>query len=83
MPDSTPPHAPQFLLDAVRRIVTPVVRLLLHFGITYPVFAELIKRVYVQVADREFALPEREQTALDEVRPHCERQAQIARPAAG
>lgn len=63
MPDSAPPHAPQFLLDAVRRIVTPVVRLLLHFGITYPVFAELIKRVYVQVADREFALPEREQTA--------------------
>ena len=63
MPDSTPPHAPQFLLDAVRRIVTPVVRLLLHFGITYPVFAELIKRVYVQVADREFALPKREQTA--------------------
>ena len=63
MPDSTPPHAPQFLLDAVRRIVTPIVRLLLHFGITYPVFAELIKRIYVQVADREFALPKREQTA--------------------
>lgn len=44
-------------------MITPVVRLLLHFGITYPVFAELLKRVYVQVADRELTLPDREQTA--------------------
>lgn len=63
MPDLTPIQAPSFLLNAVRRIVTPVVRLLLHFGITFPVFAELIKRIYVDVADREFTLPEREQTA--------------------
>jgi len=34
MLDPAPPQAPQFLLDAVRRVVTPVVRLLLHFGIT-------------------------------------------------
>ncbi len=63
MSDPAAPQAPRFLLAAVRRVVTPVVRLLLHFGITYPVFAELIKRVYVQVADREFALRDREQTA--------------------
>jgi hypothetical protein len=63
MPDLTPIQAPSVLLNAVRRIVTPVVRLLLHFGITFPVFAELIKRIYVDVADREFTLPEREQTA--------------------
>jgi hypothetical protein len=63
MPDPAAPQAPQFLLDAVRRMVTPVVRLLLHFGITFPVFSELIKRVYVQVADQEFALADREPTA--------------------
>ncbi len=63
MPDPAVPQAPPFLLDAVRRVVTPVVRLLLHFGITYPVFAELLKRVYVQVAERELTLPAREQTA--------------------
>lgn len=63
MTDSAAPQAPRFLLAAVRRVMTPVVRLLLHFGITFPVFAELVKRVYVQVADNEFALPGREQTA--------------------
>lgn len=63
MTDSAAPQAPRFLLVAVRRVMTPVVRLLLHFGITFPVFAELVKRVYVQVADNEFALPGREQTA--------------------
>lgn len=63
MTDPSPPQAPRFLLDAVRRVLVPLVRLLLHFGITYPVFAELVKRAFVQVADREFALADREQTA--------------------
>ena len=63
MSDPTVPQAPPFVLDALRRVLTPVVRLLLHFGITYPVFTELVKRVYVQVAEREFTLPQREQTA--------------------
>lgn len=63
MTDPSPPQVPRFLLDAVRRVLRPLVRLLLHFGITYPVFAELAKRAYVQVAEREFALRDREQTA--------------------
>lgn len=63
MTDSPPPQAPRFLLDAVRHVLHPLVRLLLHFGITFPVFAELVKRAFVQVAEREFALPDREQTA--------------------
>jgi hypothetical protein len=63
MPDPVSPQAPQFLLDMVRRTLTPIVRLLLHFGISYPVCAELLKRVFVQTAEREFTLADREQTA--------------------
>ena len=51
-----------FLLPAVSRMAAPLVRLLLHFGVTYPVFAELMKRVYVETAEREFALSDRDQT---------------------
>jgi hypothetical protein len=43
-------------------MAAPLVRLLLHFGVTYPVFAELMKRVYVETAEREFALSDRDQT---------------------
>lgn len=63
MAQPLPPQAPSFLINVVRRTITPIVRLLLHFGITYPVVAELLKRLYVQVADREFTLPDREQSA--------------------
>ncbi len=63
MNDTPSPQAPRFLLDGIRRVLVPLVRLLLHFGITYPMFAELVKRAFVQVAEREFALPDREQTA--------------------
>lgn len=47
---------------AVRRLVRPVVRQMIAYGLHYPVFAEMVKQVYVEVAEREFALPFKRQT---------------------
>ena len=73
MPFETPPGSPDAenavgggpspaLLEAVRRLLRPLVRLLLQHQITFPALAGLLKSVYVQVADEHFAIPERPQT---------------------
>lgn len=64
---TTPPTAPASapspaLLRALRRLLGPLVRLLLDHQITFPVFANLLKSVYVEEADRGLALPGRPQT---------------------
>ncbi|MEM7249894.1 MAG: DUF6502 family protein [Pseudomonadota bacterium] len=46
-------------MPAIRRLLVPLVRLMLRFGITLPATVELLKSVYVEVADREFRLPDR------------------------
>lgn len=53
---------PESLLRAVRRLLRPLVRLLLKFQVTYPYLADLLKRVYVEVAEEEFAIPGKKQT---------------------
>jgi hypothetical protein len=50
------------LAAAVLRLLRPLIRILLRNGITYGAFADLAKRVYVDVADKEFGLPGRKQT---------------------
>lgn len=50
------------LVRAVLRLMGPLVRLLVANQITYPLFSNLLKGVYVEVADSEFALPGRSQT---------------------
>ncbi|MGX9964308.1 DUF6502 family protein [Roseomonas sp. F4] len=53
MPDlPEPPPAPE-LLRAVARLLRPLLRLLIRAGITYPVFAELVRGLYVQVAQQQ------------------------------
>ena len=53
----TPPLAPrESVVAAVRRILRPVIRLLVSQGITYPFLTDLLKEVYVETASREFAL---------------------------
>lgn len=44
------------LLSALRRVLAPVVRLMLARGITLQMAVELLKRVFVEVADRDFHL---------------------------
>ena len=52
----------QVLNAAVLRILRPLVRILLRHGIPFGVFADIAKRVYVEVADAEFPIPGRKQT---------------------
>ncbi len=44
------------------RLLRPLVRVLLRYGFSYGAFAELAKRVYVEVAQDEFRIPGRKQT---------------------
>lgn len=48
---------PPAVLTAVRRVLVPLVRTLIGFGISWPMLANLLKSVYVEVAERGFALP--------------------------
>jgi len=50
------------LIKAVKRIMHPLVHLLLKTGITFPQFAELLKEVYIDVADNKFQLDKKKQT---------------------
>ena len=44
------------LLTALRKVLAPVVRLMLAKGMTLPMTIELLKRVFVEVAERDFRL---------------------------
>src|SRR5262245_6581941 len=44
------------LLNALRHLLRPLVKLLTAQGVTYPMLTELLKGIYVEVAVREFAL---------------------------
>lgn len=48
--------------SVVKRILRPLVRILLRTGVSFKTFSELAKRVYVEVAFNEFALPGRKQS---------------------
>jgi len=50
--DNTDP--PKALVRAVRRLLEPLVRLLIAHGITYPLLSALLKNVYVEVARKHF-----------------------------
>ena len=56
------PEPPKALVDALLRLLVPLIRLLLSHGITHPFLGSLLKRVYVDVAEREFTLEDRRQT---------------------
>jgi hypothetical protein len=47
------------LLGAYRRIMHPLVRILIRNGISYAEFAEVLKNVFVEVAERDFGIPNR------------------------
>ncbi len=55
-------NIPSALMNAVRKVLYPLVRLLLNFRISFPQLAEILKSVYVEVADNEFKLPNKKQT---------------------
>jgi hypothetical protein len=49
----------QGLIAAYRKLMAPLVRILLKNGISYGEFAEVMKNVFVEVADRDLSMPGR------------------------
>lgn len=45
---------PDSLLQAVKKLLRPLVKLLIHFQISFPQLAELLKSIYVEVAEADF-----------------------------
>jgi len=61
MPDHTaPPPAP--LLKAARRVLRPLVRMMMRSGITYPVLADVLRTLFVEVASTELLTTARSRT---------------------
>ena len=50
------------LVAALRRLLHPLVRVMLAQGITYPFISDLLKSVFVEVANKEFQLGVRQQS---------------------
>ena len=55
MPPSSTDKQTRALLDALARVLAPLVRLLIARGVTFQMASELLKRVYVQAAQRHFS----------------------------
>ncbi|MBI1817648.1 MAG: hypothetical protein HYR72_21940 [Deltaproteobacteria bacterium] len=55
------PLKEQFV-TAIRRMLRPVVRQLIAYGVSYPAFDRIVKQVFVDVAEHDFALPFKRQT---------------------
>jgi hypothetical protein len=53
---------PAPLVAALRRVLRPLIRLLLSHGIRFQTFCDLVKSTYIQVAEEEFRLDSKEQT---------------------
>jgi len=53
---------PPPLVKALRHVLRPIVRLLLAKGVGFPYLSDLLKEIYVNVAQREFGLPGKAQT---------------------
>ena len=53
------PHPPASVLHALRRVMRPLVRLMLRKGVTYTYFADMLKGVFVEVAEHEFRLDDK------------------------
>ncbi|OED36783.1 hypothetical protein AB833_25560 [Chromatiales bacterium (ex Bugula neritina AB1)] len=57
---NNPPDNP--LSTAVRRMLRPLVRLLLRNGVAYADFIHYVKKMFIEVADEDFSLPGRNQS---------------------
>lgn len=57
------PSISKTLNSAILKLLRPLVRLLLRYGISYHVFADLVRWAYVDVAFKDFGIPGRIQTS--------------------
>ena len=60
--DTIPGNPPAVLVAAIRRVLRPLVRLMLSHQITYPVLISLLKSIYVDVAEQEFQVDGKRQS---------------------
>jgi hypothetical protein len=56
------PAPPTSLIKALRHVLHPLVRVMLSKGLTYPFVAEMLKGVFVDVAERDFRIGGKAQT---------------------
>ncbi len=59
---SSSPQPPDALVSAIRKLLRPLVRLMMHYQLSYPFVSNLLKTLYVEVADQEFAVAAKRQT---------------------
>jgi hypothetical protein len=52
----------KYFVASLRRVLRPIVRQSISFGVSYGAITRLLKRLYVEVADEDFALPFKRQT---------------------
>ena len=52
----------KILAAATKKIIRPLVRILLRFDVSYSEFSEFAKQVYIDVAYKHFSIPNRKQT---------------------
>ena len=50
------------VLKQLAVVLRPIIRLAIRRGVSFPAFSELLKALYVQVADQEFTLADKSQT---------------------
>lgn len=58
----TPGQPPPALVSALRKLLRPLVRLMMTYHITYPYLINLLKSTYVEVAERDFAMQDKRQS---------------------
>ena len=59
---ANPPIAASKLHAPLARLLRPLVRLCIHSGMTFPALAQLLRELFVNVAEHDFALQGKEQT---------------------
>lgn len=57
-----PPELKDQFAASIRRMLRPVVRQLVAYGVTYPALDQMIRELYVETAERDFALPHKRLT---------------------
>jgi hypothetical protein len=63
MPDEKPiPPSGAKLHAPLAKLLRPLVRLLIKAGVTFPALCELLRELYINVAEYDFALPGKQQT---------------------
>lgn len=59
---ASPPNFQPPVMAAIRYFLRPLVRLMVSYGVSFQIFCDLVKSVYVKVAEEEFRLTSKPQT---------------------